>query len=161
MPISTNFTQTSRQSNIERTLKGNIQMWHILLQFMIRDKILYTHQRCQRTPRLKHRLRDSRHSSAWFIYEGCHRTDGLGSYTRQQITRACLPTLLKWHTLTRAHTHVFQLCNCYQLHSSTACSGGKWCAVNSIRGRGCVNGVRWLWRGGLVLWIRVEGAEWY
>lgn len=20
------------------------------------------------------------------------------------------------------------------------CSGGKWCAVNSIRGRGCVNG---------------------
>lgn len=46
------------------------------------------------TPGLKHRLRDSRHSSAWFIYEGCHRTDGLGSNTPQQITRSCLPTLL-------------------------------------------------------------------
>lgn len=36
MPISTNFTQTSCQAHVERTLKGDIQMWHILLLFMIR-----------------------------------------------------------------------------------------------------------------------------
>lgn len=91
-------------------------------------------------PRLRRRLRDSRHSSAWFIFEGCHCTDGSGSYTPQQITRSCLPALLEWHTLTPAHTHVFQLCGCYQLQSSAACSGGKCHAVSSIRGRGCVNG---------------------
>lgn len=28
---------------------------------------------------------------------------------QQQITLPCLPTLLEWHTLAGAHTHVFRL----------------------------------------------------
>lgn len=36
---------------------------------------------------------------------------GWAPYTPQQITQSCLPTLLLQHTLTQAHTHVFQLCN--------------------------------------------------
>lgn len=114
IPIATNFTQTSCQSHVKKKKKRTHT--NVAHSFTTRD----TGTRCctcirgvSAALRLKRRLRDSRHSSAWFIYGRCHRTDGPGSYTPQQITLSCLPTLLEWHTLTPAHTHVFQLCNCH------------------------------------------------
>lgn len=62
-------------------LKCDIQMWHVLLLFMIETRHCTRIIGVSAAPGLKQELRDSRHSSAWFIYEGCHRTDGLGSNT--------------------------------------------------------------------------------
>lgn len=112
IPIATNFTQTSCQSHVKKK-RTHTNVAH---SFTIRDtgtRYCTCIGGVSAALRLKRRLRDSRHSSAWFTYGRCHRTDGAGSYTPQPITLSCLPTLLDWHTLTRAHTHVFQLCNRY------------------------------------------------